>query len=337
MCVCVCVLLYPPYLRLRETTKKFPGSFQDFNSSLQKHSQTSPWFQWKTTHPDQSQNARENLLTGNGGKWLSQLCIGAVLSNITLRKAPSWSEGSKSATNLVPRQSARTLTDTHKQNMNERCIYIALDCVLLYTQSALQSCGGRSLLNHHQCVASTLDDATAVTGQRRQCAHHTPATGGEDRESLSQSSAWGLLGGHDWQRPVLGIWPGHQGYAPTLYEKCHGIFLMTTESQDLGLTSHPKDGAFWQYSVPVTIPGALGPTQTTGWAPPAGLTNTSSNSNLVLQEVSHPGTDQAQPCLASVGNRSWAAGWYGCHGDHCQQNDLHEQTILSCLLTLLVV
>ncbi len=37
--------------------------------------------------------------------------------------------------------------------------YIALYCVLLYTQSALQSCGwgggGGSLLNHHQCAAST--------------------------------------------------------------------------------------------------------------------------------------------------------------------------------------
>ncbi len=30
-------------------------------------------------------------------------------------------------------------------------------------------------------------------------------------------------------------------------------FLMTTESQDLGLTSHPKDGAF--YSIPITILG----------------------------------------------------------------------------------
>ncbi len=27
------------------------------------------------------------------------------------------------------------------------------------------------------------------------------------------------------------------------------------ESQDLSLTSHPKDGAFLQYSVPVTILG----------------------------------------------------------------------------------
>ncbi len=41
--------------------------------------------------------------------------------------------------------------------MNEWCIYIALYCVLLYTQSALQSCGrgGGSLCNHHQCAAST--------------------------------------------------------------------------------------------------------------------------------------------------------------------------------------
>ncbi len=28
-----------------------------------------------------------------------------------------------------------------------------------------------------------LDDATTATGQRRQCAHHKPATGGEERES----------------------------------------------------------------------------------------------------------------------------------------------------------
>ncbi len=28
-----------------------------------------------------------------------------------------------------------------------------------------------------------LDDTTAATGQRHQCAHHTPATGGEERET----------------------------------------------------------------------------------------------------------------------------------------------------------
>ncbi len=54
--------------------------------------------------------------------------------------------------------------------------YIALYCVLLYTQSALQLYGGGALLNHH------LDDVTAATGQRRQAGHQTPATGGEERE-----------------------------------------------------------------------------------------------------------------------------------------------------------
>ncbi len=49
---------------------------------------------------------------------------------------------------------------------------------------------------------------------------------------------------------------------------------MTTASQDLGLTSHSKDSAFYIIVSPYT--GALGPTETAGWAPPAGLTNTSS-------------------------------------------------------------
>ncbi len=69
--------------------------------------------------------------------------------------------------------------------MNEWCIYIALSCVLLYTQSALQSCGGVSPQPPPVCSIH-LDDATAATGQRRQCAHHTPATGGEERERANQ-------------------------------------------------------------------------------------------------------------------------------------------------------
>ncbi len=28
----------------------------------------------------------------------------------------------------------------------------------------------------------------------------------------------------------MGIWPGHRGYTPTLYEKCHGIFNDHRES-----------------------------------------------------------------------------------------------------------
>ncbi len=114
-----------------------------------------------------------------------------------------------------------------------------LYCLLLYTQSALQSCGGGggglSHLNHHQCAASTwmmrrLPQDNGASGQ--------PAPGGRVIEPIK----WiGLLGGHDWQGPVVGILPGRR-YTPTLYKKFHGIFLLTTESQDLGLTSHPKDG-----------------------------------------------------------------------------------------------
>ncbi len=97
--------------------------------------------------------------------------------------------------------------------MNEWSIYIALSCVLLYTQSALQSYGG-SLLNHHQCAASTWmmrrqpqdNGASALTTHQLQV----------EERVIGQSSGWGLLGGHDWQRPVKGIWPGHRGYTPTL-------------------------------------------------------------------------------------------------------------------------
>ncbi len=45
-----------------------------------------------------------------------------------------------------------------------------------------------------------------------------------------ESHGWGLLGGHNRPGPVEGIWPGHRGYTPTIYEKCHGIFIDHRES-----------------------------------------------------------------------------------------------------------
>ncbi len=45
------------------------------------------------------------------------------------------------------------------------------------------------------------------------------------------------------------------GVTPYSFTRSALGFLMTTESQDLGLTSHPKDGACLQYSVPITILG----------------------------------------------------------------------------------
>ncbi len=56
-------------------------------------------------------------------------------------------------------------------------------------------------------------------------------------------SVRGLLGGHDGQRP-MGKFGQYAGVTPLLFSKNILGFLMTTESQDLGFTSHPKDGAF---------------------------------------------------------------------------------------------
>ncbi len=69
--------------------------------------------------------------------------------------------------------------------MNEWMIY-RFYCVLQYTQSALQSCGGGGgggVSPQPPVCSIHLDDATAATGQQPQCAHHTPTTGGEERES----------------------------------------------------------------------------------------------------------------------------------------------------------
>ncbi len=102
-------------------------------------------------------------------------------------------------------------------------------CVLLYTQSALQSCGGGSLLKPPPVCSIHLDDATAATGQRRQCAHHTPATGGEERV-IEPIKCMGII-----RRPWLTRASGGNlartpGLHPTLYEKCHGIFNDHRES-----------------------------------------------------------------------------------------------------------
>ncbi len=67
--------------------------------------------------------------------------------------------------------------------MNGWCIYIALYYVLLYIQSASQSYGGGVSPQPQPVCSIHLDDGTATPGQRCQCAHHTPATGGEKRES----------------------------------------------------------------------------------------------------------------------------------------------------------
>ncbi len=139
--------------------------------------------------------------------------------------------------------------------LNELCIYIALYYVLLYTQSALQSCGvGGSLLNHHQCAASTLmmrwqpqdNGASALTTHQiqveRRESHRASQVDGDYTEAMIDKGQWREFG-------------QDTGVTPLLFTRSALGYLVTTESQDLGLTSHPKDVAFWQYSVPVTTLG----------------------------------------------------------------------------------
>ncbi len=67
--------------------------------------------------------------------------------------------------------------------MIEWCIYIELYCALLYTQMLYNYVGGGVSPQPPPVCTIHLDDVTAATGQRHQCAHHTPATGGEERKS----------------------------------------------------------------------------------------------------------------------------------------------------------
>ncbi len=66
--------------------------------------------------------------------------------------------------------------------MNEWMMHLySAFCVLLYTQKRFTIMWGVSPQPPPVCSIH-LDDATAATGQRHQCAHHTPATDGEERE-----------------------------------------------------------------------------------------------------------------------------------------------------------
>ncbi len=148
--------------------------------------------------------------------------------------------------------------------MNEAFIYSAL-LVLLYTQSALQSYEGVAPQPPpwaHQL--GWCDGSHSTTAPV-----HSPHTSYRwRREREMEPIQWmGII-----RRPWLdkGQWREF-GQTPVLYPYTFTMsvmgFLMTTESQDLGLTSHPKRRCFLQYSVPGHYTGALGPTQTTGWDP----------------------------------------------------------------------
>ncbi len=140
-------------------------------------------------------------------------------------------------------------------DMNEwmNHLYSAL-IVYCYTPKALYNHMRGSLLNHHQCAASTWmmrrqpqhNGASALTTHQLQVerreSHRANQVDGDYWEAMIDKGQWREFG-------------QDTGVTPLLFTMSDMGFLMTTESQDLGLTSHPKDGALWQHSVPVTILG----------------------------------------------------------------------------------
>ncbi len=103
-----------------------------------------------------------------------------------------------------------------------------------------------------------MDDATAAIVRQNAPKHQL--TGGEETEWRSQSAEMRIV-----RRP-MGKFGQDAKVTPLLFSKDILGFLMTTESQDLDLMSHPKDGAFCSIVSPSLYQG---PTQTAGWAPPA--------------------------------------------------------------------
>ncbi len=81
----------------------------------------------------------------------------------------------------------------------------------------------------------------------------------ERRQRDEANQCMGMIRRPWWSEANGQIWPGCWGYTPTLFRRTSWDFLMTTESQDLCLTSHPKDGAFYSIVSP-SLYGALGPT-----------------------------------------------------------------------------
>ncbi len=70
-------------------------------------------------------------------------------------------------------------------------LYSAL-CIVVTPKALYNHVGGGSLLNHPPVCSIHLDDATAASGQRHQCAHHTPAYRWRERESHRTNQVYAL-------------------------------------------------------------------------------------------------------------------------------------------------
>ena len=120
---------------------------------------------------------------------------------------------------------------------------------------------------------------------------------------------WGMIRWPDGESQVgnLARTPGN----PLLFEKGAMRSLMTTVSQDLGLTSHLKDDISYS-TVSPSLHWGIGIIRTRGKAAPYWPTNTTSSSNLVFPGGLPSSTSQAHTCLASVIQQKQGPCWYGC-------------------------
>ncbi len=145
-----------------------------------------------------------------------------------------------------------------------------------------------------------------------QITHHTPAYWWRGNRLMKPISVWGWLGGHDGQRPMRQFGQD-AGVSPLLFFEGHpGIFNDHRESgPQFNVSSEGQ--CLLTVECPCHYSGVLGPTQTTGWAPPPGPSNTSSSSNLVfpggLPSRDLPGSTQlsfsGQPVLGVI----WLLFW----------------------------
>ncbi len=111
-----------------------------------------------------------------------------------------------------------------------------------------------------------------------------------------------------WSEANGQIWPGCRGHTSTLFERHPGIFNDHRESGPRFNVSSEGRCYFDSIVSPSLYWGVRTP-QTTGWAPAAGLTNTSSSSNLVFPRRSPIQVLTSSTLLSFSGATS-----FGLHG-----------------------
>ncbi len=115
-------------------------------------------------------------------------------------------------------------------------LHSALLCIVVHPKhfTIMWRGGGGSLLNHHQCAAYTWlpqdNGASALTTHQQQVerreSHRANQVDGDYWEAMIDKGQWCEFG-------------QDTGVTPLLFMRSAIGFLMTTESQDLGLMSHP--------------------------------------------------------------------------------------------------